>query len=381
MKGIAVIGANYGDEGKGLMTDYFCNKKQKEGTAVGDIFVVRHNGGSQAGHTVVTPAGSRHVFHHFGSGTFLGAPTVLSKHFILNPILFRKEWDELNSLNPIVYVSDKSMITTPWDMAYNQIVEEARSRSAPAGGAGRHGSCGVGINATVDRHESVPLTWDQMHLIWEVREYYKDKLLSEGVKIPEEYLRLFKDEHVISAFFEDYSFMRSRVSREDPPFKPSSFIVFEGAQGLGLDEYMGQYPRVTRSNTGLRNVVDFCRHYGMGPETDLEEIVYVTRSYLTRHGNGPIEGQEGASFVDKTNVPNPWQGTIRGTLFNDHAIFTLEDRIDRDLCSVGMGHRSAVLAVTHCDQHEFPWAASAVGEIQYRSYGETREDVEHADLP
>ncbi len=74
-KVIAVIGAGYGDEGKGLMTDYFSSQYD-------DAVVIRSNGGAQAGHTVVTPEGQRHVFSHFGSGTFNGSPTFLSRHFV-----------------------------------------------------------------------------------------------------------------------------------------------------------------------------------------------------------------------------------------------------------------------------------------------------------
>lgn len=70
-----VIGANFGDEGKGLMTDYFANEAKKQGKS---CLVVCHNGGSQRGHTVVSPSGIRHVFHHFGSGSFEGADTYLS---------------------------------------------------------------------------------------------------------------------------------------------------------------------------------------------------------------------------------------------------------------------------------------------------------------
>jgi len=65
----AVIGANFGDEGKGLMTDVLASR------APSRTLVVRANGGAQAGHTVVTPEGRRHVFGHVGSGALCGAPT------------------------------------------------------------------------------------------------------------------------------------------------------------------------------------------------------------------------------------------------------------------------------------------------------------------
>lgn len=95
---------NFGDEGKGLMTDYFCHQSSAKGEK---CLVVLHNGGPQRGHTVVTPEGERHVFHHFGSGTFTGADTYLSEDFILNPMVFRQEWEELEKLgvSPKVYIN------------------------------------------------------------------------------------------------------------------------------------------------------------------------------------------------------------------------------------------------------------------------------------
>ena len=108
-----VIGANFGDEGKGLMTDYFSQKSNS--------IVVCSNGGAQRGHTVTTPTAIRHVFHHFGSGTFNNASTYLSEDFILNPIIFKQEYDELVKLNhnPNVYINQNCMITTPFDMIAN----------------------------------------------------------------------------------------------------------------------------------------------------------------------------------------------------------------------------------------------------------------------
>ena len=83
-----VIGAGYGDEGKGLMTDYFCRHSDNP-------IVVCTNGGPQRGHTVVTPEKISHIFHHFGSGTLYGVPTFLDEFYMVNPMTFVKEFDEL----------------------------------------------------------------------------------------------------------------------------------------------------------------------------------------------------------------------------------------------------------------------------------------------
>ena len=74
----------------------------------------------------------RHVFKHFGSGTLKGVPTYLSKHFILNPILFREEWEGLvkkKGVTPKVIVHPEAIITTPYDMIINQIVETYRGKN------------------------------------------------------------------------------------------------------------------------------------------------------------------------------------------------------------------------------------------------------------
>ena len=133
-----VLGANFGDEGKGLMTDYFSQSP--------DTIVVCSNGGAQRGHTVETPDGIRHVFHHFGSGILNSkierqrAATYLSEDFIVNPIIFKQEYEELCSLGykPETYIHKNCMVSTPYDMMANQIIEENRGKN-------KHGSCGLGF--------------------------------------------------------------------------------------------------------------------------------------------------------------------------------------------------------------------------------------------
>ena len=144
-----VIGANYGDEGKGLMTDYFASKYKNP-------LVVCSNGGAQRGHTVVTPTGLRHVFHHFGSGTLCGAMTYLPSSFVVNPMIFAEEYQELKKLTgkvPIIYINKRCKISTPFDMMINQILEECR-------GEDKHGSCGVGVWETIVRSENCDLDDD-----------------------------------------------------------------------------------------------------------------------------------------------------------------------------------------------------------------------------
>jgi adenylosuccinate synthase len=100
---------------------------------------------------------------------------------------------------------------------------------------------------------------------------------------------------------------------EDPKYfiDPAQELIVEGAQGLMLDEYLGKFPHVTRSVTGLSSSIAAAYECGY---TSVQPI-YVTRAYLTRHGNGPLPNEGEAithkPLLDYTNVPNPWQGTLR----------------------------------------------------------------------
>ena len=148
MKNIkAVIGANYGDEGKGLITDYFCHKAVSDGKSCVGVCT---NGGAQRGHTVETEDNKRHIFSHFSSGTLCGAHTYLSPLYILNPMIFATEYSELarDGIKPYVLADNNARWSSPFDMILNQIVEESR-------GDKKHGSCGIGIWETVYRYRKM----------------------------------------------------------------------------------------------------------------------------------------------------------------------------------------------------------------------------------
>ena len=136
----AVIGAGYGDEGKGLLTDFLAAETK-------DTIVVRSNGGAQAGHSVVTDDGLRHVFHHIGSGALAGARTHLSRYFVAHPMLFPAEWSALRERGAELSITSdpRTLITTPFDVAVNQALELAR-------GGSRHGSTGLGFGETIERN-------------------------------------------------------------------------------------------------------------------------------------------------------------------------------------------------------------------------------------
>jgi len=356
MKASVVIGANYGDEGKGLMTDYLCRKHNAD-------VVVRFNGGGQAGHTVVTPEGQRHVFSHIGSGYYAGVPTYLSEHFVLNPIIFRSEFENLKIPNGYkIYVDNNCIVTTPWDMIANQVREEARGNS-------RHGSCGVGFGTTIERNEKMPFVIGDYSLKDPIVacQYWKDMLV-----LPTWASDVFNNHYNVNRKFnEDMEFMFDHINFILPKFE---YAIFEGAQGLALDQFMGNFPYVTRSNTGMRNVVDMQRKMHI----DLDEIVYVSRTYETRHGADPYFGGTTTPLkgcADSTNVENDWQGVLRYKNLNYDKLY---ERINTDVYSNNIGRGRVKIAFTHNDQikvNDYE-AEPALFDYNYISNGETFKDIE-----
>jgi adenylosuccinate synthase len=370
--GIAVIGANYGDEGKGLVTDFISSR------LAGDCTVVRFNGGAQAGHTVVVPDGRRHVFSHFGAGSFSGCPTHLSQFFVINPRLFAKELGDLKRLclTPRITIDARAFLTTPLDVLVNQAIEEQR-------GSGRHGSCGVGINETVTRclrsqelriqaqdllnpkllHNRI-LQLSQTWLPLRLKELRVD---IEGSRFLE---TMNKVESIVSVFIDECEEVlnNAEITFDAPN---SKYIVFEGAQGLMLDENrLDQFPHVTRSKTGLENVAFLSNRYGI----ERLKVHYVTRTYLTKHGAGPLPNECPWQFPDATNVPNPFQGILR---FAPLDIENLRYSIDLDLRrgQYLFPNLTAEMAVTCLDQHPMPDLSPLSLPINIASYGPGRESV------
>jgi adenylosuccinate synthase len=341
-----VIGANFGDEGKGLMTDYLC--------ASGAGVVVRFNSGAQAGHTVVTPTGERHVFRHFGSGTFCEVPTFLSQFVICNPILFFEELEQLEKLGftPQVFAHPDCLVTTYADMLINQTLENER-------GDKRHGSCGIGFHETICRSEIKELKITMADL-WNGGA----RLELQLAEICDKYAQFrckktFSEHRLHEAFlaccdrFAQYVNPAGIGQCKDP--------VFEGAQGLLLDQNNKEFfPHLTHSNTGMKNVEELCAQAGITEK----EIYYISRTYLTRHGAGPLPGHdENLAYKDSTNRPNKFQGTLRFAPLDYPALLK---RCFKD----SEGHQFK-LVLTHCDQESPP------GDAEFYASGETRNDIAH----
>ena len=305
----AVVGANYGDEGKGLAVDYL----SREGRGV----VIKHNGGAQAGHTVDRADGKRFVFHQLGSGSFNHYPTFWA--YTYQPDLLKiadevEEFKAVSGFTPKIAADPGAKVVLLTDVYINQMKEINR-------GENKHGSCGMGIwEATVRNNAGFAITigdiadgtiFDLVGKLKLIEEVYLPKRMKElGINyhsVPAldyiEYVKALKENlnkyvEVIESFTDCFGENLDK-------------IIYEGAQGLMLDAARKDlWPHTTSSRTDLTNPLNIS---GIG----IDEAVFVSRSYVTRHGAGPFKEHPGLEFEDLTNKPNPWQGSLRFGAFED----------------------------------------------------------------
>lgn len=325
----AVIGANYGDEGKGLVTNYLCKNAFSNNKKVLNVLT---NGGCQRGHTAYIENKIRHVYSHFGSG-YPYADIYFSKFYKVNPMVFFDEYnilkDKLYEMNKI-YIDNMCTITTPYDMLVNRLIENRRTN--------KHGSCGYGIWETVVRNTIRPIYWKNLiglnlfeiiHSIRILRDtYFINRLKEYNIKLTVEESELFYSETLLHAYCNDIINMQSLTIPIDfETIKPLyDTIIFENAQGLLLDYDIN--PWGTPSKTGMTYIRQIVKN-------ELVIPYYVTRSYLTKHGNGDFPGECNKNDInpninDITNHPNNYQGTLRYGKFNETLAKDLLTRIKND---------------------------------------------------
>lgn len=361
-----VIGANYGDEGKGLMTRHFClDAKDKDMRPI----VIFHNGTAQRGHTVDYNMTRRHVYHHFGSGTGDRVPTYFADTFLLHPMTFSREFYSITNggilfkkVFPQIYCSPNCSIITPFDMAVDLATNEY---IAAINGEKEYASCCFGswcatermqfFNYTIQDYVSTPELYSasmekimQLCLAELVRRNVDLAKISTNRDIFNKASVVYKN--TVDRFRNDLMFFKKYVKlcSYDEIWKLYDYHIFENGQGLGLDKDVDNDWHTT-SKTGLFNPYNMIKD-----KNDYNaEACYVTRSYLTRHGVGPLEEavqkeKINDSMVDKTNIFNENQGNLRyGYLeSNDQKL-----RIENDyIIAANNPNFKKSISVTHCNE-------------------------------
>ena len=250
---VVIIGAQWGDEGKGKIVDYLAEDAK---------YVVRYSGGPNAGHTIVVD-GKQFALHQVPSGilypekkVFLGAGMVIDPEALFNELAMLKE----NGINweGRVFISDRAHLILPKYRSMDK--ERDASRKRPIGTTGR----GIGIAYSEKSHRDglrlADLDWKEKiaDLDAEDLDYlnkYRDQLLSMRVDLTSKMWEYRKDN-----------------------------ILFEGAQGAMLDIDSGTYPYVSSGASCAAGAATGC---GIGPH-DLDHILGVFKAYETRVGNGPM---------------------------------------------------------------------------------------------
>ncbi|OPC83706.1 adenylosuccinate synthetase [Embleya scabrispora] len=304
---VAVVDLGFGDAGKGTTVDRLCARGRAEGRPV--HAVIRFNGGAQAAHNVVTDDGRHHTFAQFGSGTFTpGTRTHLSRFVLVDPLALAAEAEHLRALGvadplALLTVDRDALLTTPYHAAANRARESAR-------GAGRHGSCGMGVGETAAFALAHP------ELVPRVGDCGAPRLLRRRLSAVREVLSaefgtpLGPDvEACVAAFTGFGRAVRAVDGGYTGELLRAGRVVFEGAQGVLLDEWHGFHPYTTWSTTTFAGAEALAAEAGEG--------VYrlgVLRTYTTRHGPGPLPSEDAgltAALPDPHNGTGRWQGAFR----------------------------------------------------------------------
>lgn len=277
MKSLAIIGAQWGDEGKGKITDLLGSKCD---------YVVRYQGGNNAGHTIIVD-GKKTVLHLIPSGILHdNCVSVIGHGLVLDPEAFKTELEEVQSVISVTPEKLKISMNCSVITYYNKLLDGQRESKGPV----KIGTTGKGIGPAYEdkvsrRGIKVKDLFDYDKLVkkLEMNIIEKRVLFSQyyDVQFPspvEEAKRLFELGKLIQPFTCDTFLLL------DQAHSKGKKILFEGAQGILLDIDYGSYPFVTSSNTSIGGI-----YTGAGvPGKTVEEVLGITKAYTTRVGEGPF---------------------------------------------------------------------------------------------
>jgi adenylosuccinate synthase len=297
---VVVIGAQWGDEGKGKITDLLSKSA--------DV-VVRYQGGVNAGHTVVVD-GQTFKLHLIPSGIlYPETECIIGCGTVIDPKVLIEELDRLVELNiptDKLLISQTAHVTMPYHRSIDRASEEVR-------GTHKIGTTGRGIGPTyADKSERMGVRVQDLmdadsfreQMLWTIAQ--KNEILEKLYHLPPldpeqvttEYLGYAERlrPHIVNTSLKIYDAVRHRRN-----------ILFEGAQGTLLDLDHGTYPYVTSSNPIAGGA---CIGTGIGPTT-IDRVIGIAKAYTTRVGEGPfpteledrsgeILGERGAEFGTTT---------------------------------------------------------------------------------
>lgn len=282
MSATVVVGLQFGDEGKGKITDYLAHDAQ---------LVVRSQGGANAGHTVVI-AGDRFALHQVPSGIFRGALCVIANGVVLDIAALMEELDALQARGvdvSQVRISDRAHLVLP----YHMLIDGAREdRRAGPDAARKIGTTRKGIGpAYADKSARIGVRVCDLsrpdvvlRRVREVAQEHEAALREAGLTIPDPRdvtQQLLQAGERLAAYVTDTSLLINEA------LDAGKKVLFEGAQGAFLDVDLGTYPYVTSSHPVAGGVTVGA---GVGP-TRIDQVIGVMKAYTSRVGEGPFPGE------------------------------------------------------------------------------------------
>ena len=375
-----VVGANWGDEGKGLAAAQLTQEAFEKFPEY-RVLNVLYSGGAQRGHTVDYTRVFRHVYRHLGAGTLHGADTYMNAEFMVNPA---RLYEELMSIRSIfetfpnrlgIFIHNNCRVTTPYDIFINRKLEEKRKDK-------RHGSCGLGIFECRKRYESKPdmprfrelfdILGDKVK-INKVRSEWYNYLVERAAELDIKITSFDKYDlsREIDIFFDYFKYLKeyfiTPVSCLADILNNEIFstVIYEGSQGIALSESnVEAFPHLTPANTTSKNALAEIMDYlkaNPNPWAQIN-INYISRTYFTRHGTDPNFKDMTAKKlselsiydikVDRTNLPNVWQGSFKYAPFDvEEFIKHLElDRKESELFENNDIMITKRIIFTHCNE-------------------------------
>jgi len=278
MGATVIVGAQWGDEGKGKVVDIYSQRAHQ---------VVRYAGGANAGHTLVVE-GEKVVFHLIPSGALhRDVDCVLAQGTVIDPVVLVREIDELDKrglFDPKRFtVSDRAHLVLP----QHRMIDELRDKQRGALGTTKRGigpayedkvgRVGVRVGDLLSPAKlEEKLTTNQ--------ERWAPMFVASGATAPsvnetrDNYLRLAERLRPLIA---------DAATRVSTALRSGRNVLMEGAQGALLDIDCGTYPFVTSSSTIAGGA---CTGAGIGP-TDISNVIGISKVYATRVGNGPFPSE------------------------------------------------------------------------------------------
>jgi adenylosuccinate synthase len=291
MANVAIIGAQWGDEGKGKVVDLFTHEA--------DI-IVRFQGGNNAGHTLVVD-GEKTVLHLVPSGALhpnklcvIGNGVVVDPEILIEEIQALKVEGHLTEDDQL-RISEQAHVIMP----YHKAIDLARERLR---GKGKIGTTGRGIGpAYEDKVARVGIRF--VDLLEE--DTFREKL-QRNIEEKNFYLKAILNEKALdfNSIHASYSGYRDELKRYvtntglllDQLMQAGKRVLFEGAQGTLLDVDHGTYPYVTSSSTITGGA---CSGSGVGPQR-IQQVIGISKAYTTRVGSGPfpteLDGPDGETL-------------------------------------------------------------------------------------